>query len=58
MNTIIENFLEQVGPYGWDDGLLKDIIYLQYEANVALPKGKSYYNTNNGFYWQLITTKG
>ena len=58
VNTIVENFLEQVDTNGWDNWLLKEIIYFWSDTNAAVLRGESFYTTANVVDWHEVTKKG
>ena len=58
VNTIVENICEQVDEYGWDSGLVDEIVSFRKDEEVAIPKGERSVVQVNGITKPVITTKG
>lgn len=50
--------VEQLDPEGWDKGLLKEIISVRKDSNVAISGDEDAFATLNGIRRPIITTKG
>lgn len=58
VNTITENLMEQVDEYGWDSGMLREIVGYRTNPDIVIQAGDEAFTELNGIKRSVITTKG